>query len=275
MNDRRQALIDVLEHEFRANTSFVRIHAAEALIEHGFGFKVSASLQAEADTASSPYRIGVWRALARIAESESRRQYFSGRLRRVLCDPDASDRLHAAESLDKLGLADRSDRPVIEKWLASADDASSDFPLWLLVLSSELTERARDEARLAKLLESKDPVARLRSAFALGRLETASAASIARLSKQDAAEPEDSPARVYLLAAAYLHAPPGSAAEAVLKRRLLASLGTGKPNEQFEAATVIGLRGSADDLLALAPQLRSTEADDRIGAANASLHVLP
>lgn len=275
MNDPRQKLVDLLDAEFRNNSDFVRIHAAEALVEHGFGFQVSAALSSEADTAASPYRIGVWRVLARIAESPQQRDYFVGRLRRVLADSQAADRLHAAESLAKIGAADRADRPAIETWLLTADDATTAFPLWLLVLSADASERPAAELRLAKLLESPDPIARLRAAFSLGRLAALSADSLARLSQRAEAEPADSAARIYLLAAGYLHAPNGSSASLKLKRQLLSRLNTGRPNEQFEAATVIGLRGSLEDLPRLAPLLACREPDPRIAAANASLHLMP
>jgi HEAT repeat protein len=163
---------------------------------------------------------------------------------------------------------------VIEQWLVTAADATAAFPLWLLVLSSNPAERASDEARLAKLIESKDPVARLRAAFALGRLDAVSTDTITRCSRQDAAEPADSPARVYVLSAVFLHGPRASTATAGLKRRLFAFLDTGQPNEQFEAATVIGMRGSLDDVPALSALLKNSAADARIGAANAMLQVL-
>ena len=275
MTPQTQSFLDLLEHELRANTGFVRIHAAEVLVEHGYGFKVSPLFQVEADSTTPGYRVGVWRVLVRNAKDEAERRRFADRIRRVMLDSAAPDRVGAAESLAKLNLPNRLDRPALEQWLEAADDATAAFPLWLLVLSSDATERARDEARLARLLESPDPIARLRASFGLGRLEKVSAESIGKLSARARVEPADSPARAYLFGAALLHAPRGSAAATAFKDQLLGVFGHGKANEQFEAATVIGLRGSPDDLPALIRLLKSNEADARIGAAGGLLRLLP
>ena len=87
-------------------------------------------------------------------------------------------------------------------------------------------------------------------------------------------EPADSPARAYLLVAAFLHAPRGSALAKAFKSELRRYLANGQANEQFEAAIVIGLHGSATDLPALATLLKSDRADARIGAADAMLHLI-
>lgn len=269
----KEALVRLLVQELRASTGFVRVHAAEVLIEHGYGHLAAPLFQSEVNTAPPPYRTGVWRVLARVAENEVERQRFTIRLRRAMLDAQGPDRLHAVESLAKLGIADRADRPTVEQWLATADDATAAFALWWLVLSSQPAERATAEARLAKLVLSPDAIARLRAVVALGRLKEIAPESLARLNAQVPLEPADSLARVYLLGAVLLHAPRDSAATATLKRPVLAYLESAKASEQFEAATVLGLRGSAEDLPALVPLLKHREADARIGAAGALLHL--
>ena len=257
-----------------SNTGFVRIHAAEALIEHGYGFKVAPVLLRDADVETPGYRLGVWRALAQIVKGESERRDYVGRIRRVLANAAASDRLGAAESLAKLRVADRSDRPVLEEWLRAAMDSDAPFLLWLLRLSSDPSERPQDEARLVRLLDSKDPVSRLRAGYALGRLGNASPESIRHLQQCAASEPADSRARVYLLAAAFRYAPTNSAAAAQLKQELIAYFASSDANEQLQASTAVGARGSAEDIPALTSLLKSANADARIGAAGALLHLL-
>ena len=260
-----------LEREMTANTSWVRIHAAEGLLDNGETQKVAALFQPEADTATAPYRIGVWRVLARAIITTEHDQYVA-RIREVMRDPKASDRLSAAETLGKLHAATRADRETLFDWLATADDATAPFPRWLLVQTSNPAEHERDEAALAKLLESKDPVARLRAAFALGRLKDISPASISRLQAQLHAEPFNSVARVYLITALLLHEKDSPAA-ADLKKQLTHYF-NGRANEQLEAGIVLGLAGTKDDLDTLKPLLNNPEADARIGAANGILHLL-
>jgi len=272
---RREQLVRLLEQEMLANGGWVRVHAAEALLDHGYGRAVAESFLPEADTAALPYRIGVWRVLARAAWTEGDRRGFSSRIRSIMIDPQSTNRLSAAESLGKLGLADPADRSVLEEWLLATDDATKGFALWVLALSSEGAQRTEDERRLASLLESSVSDARLRAAFALGRLPTIATNSAQALERRLALEPADSPARLYLLVAALLHTEQGSAAALSLKRQLTTYLKHGKPNEQLEAAVALGKRGTLDDVPALTRLLRSPEPDARIGAANGLLHLVP
>ena len=268
-----ETLVALLEHEMEANTGFVRIHAAEALVEHGYGFKVAPLLLPDAATATPGYRLGVWRTLAQIAKAESERRDYLERIRRVLTNAAAPDRLGAAESLAKLRVADRSDRPVLEEWLSVARDSDAPFLLWLLLLSSDPGERPQDEARLARLLDSNEPVSRMRSGYALGRLGDASPESIRHLQQCAESEPGDSRARVYLLAAAFRYAARNSAAAAKLKHELIAYFASSDATEQLQASTAIGAHGSTEDIPALTSLLKSPAADARIGAAGALLHL--
>jgi SSS family solute:Na+ symporter len=270
----RQRLIHLLEREARSNTGWVRIHAAEALLDHGQSQVAADLLQAEADTAAPPHRIGVWRVLARATGTAAERQEFRERIRRNLLDSQAPDRLHAAESLAKLDLATPAERPAIKQWLAAADEATSAYLLWLLVISSGSFERASDETLLANLLDSTNSVARLRAAFALGRIQVISTASLGRLKRRLESEPDDSSARPYLLGAVLLHSSRNSAGAADWRRQLAGYLDKGKPNEQLEAATVLGRCGTSAELTELAPLLENPEADARIGAANGLLYLL-
>src|ERR1017187_959135 len=68
MASKRQQLIHQLEQEMHANTSWVRIHAAEALIAHGITEPVAASFVPEVNRVAPPYRMGVWRVMARVAQ---------------------------------------------------------------------------------------------------------------------------------------------------------------------------------------------------------------
>lgn len=260
-----------LEHEMVANTSWVRIHAAEGLLDNGESQKVVSLFRPEAGTAGAPYRIGVWRVLARATTGVERSRYIA-QIHAVASDPEASDRVSAAETLGKLHAATPADRQFLFAWLATADDATAAFPRWLLVQTSGPAEREKDEAALAKLLGSKDPVARARAAFALGRLSELSGASASKLEAQLQVEPFNSVARVYLVTALLLHEQsPRRALE--LKKQLVPYF-DGRANERLEAGIVLGMIGTRADLATLKPLLNNSEADARIGAANGMLHLL-
>lgn len=257
-----------------SNTGWVRIHAADALIDHHHAEAVAPSFAREADAAAPPYRIGVWRVLARAAATAERRQAFTERIRRTMLDPQAPDRVHAAESVAKLGAANPADSPVLVQWLATASEAASVYPLWLLALSGSSADQTGCEARLSDLLDASDSTARLRAAFALGRIKAVSPAAVNRLNRRLELEPEDSPVRVYVAAALLRHTAKDSAGAARLKQVLAGCLVRGRPAEQLEGAIALGMFGAAGDLPALARLLQSPEADARIGAASGSLYIL-
>jgi hypothetical protein len=271
MKKQRSRLISSLEHEMLTNTQWQRVHAAEGLLDNGASRKIAERFRPEADTSPAPYRIGVWRVLARATSGDERNRYIE-RIRTVMRDPQAVDRISAAESLGKLNAASRADRDLISDWLTTADDAASPFPRWLLVLSSNPSEREKDEASLAKLVSSSDTIARLRAAFALGRLKNLSTNSVAKLRAQLEAEPADSIARICFITALLLHVK-DAATIADLEKQLIPYL-NGKANGQLEAGIVTGLHGKSEGLALLIPMLNSTEADARIGAANGMLHLL-
>ena len=269
----RQQLLLMLEREMNSNTGWVRVHAAEALLDHQHALAVAPAFAPEADTAAPPYRIGVWRVLARAAASEDQRRAFIERIHRTMLDPRAPDRVHAAESLAKLTAANPSDDPMLVEWLGTASDAESVYPLWLLVLSQSSMGRASNEDRLGQLLDSSDSTARLRAAFALGRIKSISPASIARLNRCLELEPEDSPVRGYVAAASLRHTARDSSGTIRLKQVLTDRLSRGQPAEQLEAAMALGRFGTAADRPALTRLLLSAEADARIGAASGLLYL--
>jgi len=76
-----------------------------------------------------------------------------------------------------------------------------------------------------------------------------------------------------LIAAQLLHEEKRIARQELLKQ-LAVFLNSTKANEQLEAATVLGMRGTAEERPGLMRLLQSREPDARIGAADGLLHLL-
>ncbi len=271
VKEKRANLVARLQHEMLNQTNWLRIHAAEALLDNGQPAGVAELFEPEVETAAPPYRIGVRRVLARTSSGAERRKYIE-RIRGVLRDTNATDRVSAAESLGKLNAADNGDSEIISQWLATADDPTSVYPRWLLYLSSSSAEREANEKALAKYLTSSDTVARLRAGFVLGRLKQISPDSTTSLQNQLQREPADSIARVYLITALLFHSTNAADIDA-LKKQLVPYL-NGKPNEQLEAGIVLGIVGGKAEISVLLPYLENPEPDARIGAANGLLRLL-
>jgi hypothetical protein len=272
----RQDLLGILDHEMHHNQGWVRIHAAEALLDHGQAQLVAPCFEPEAATTIVPGRLGVWRVLWRASTTEPERARFRAAIRQVMCDPQAPDRLAAVESLAKLGLGDEADQATLKQWLEVADNGPAPFLHWLLILSATTTtERAQHQAAVVRLLDAPEEVARLRAGFVLGRLPELSPEAQRRLAQRAEVEPADSTARVYLLEGALCHTAKGSTAEAHLVKQLARYLENGRPNERLEAAVALGRRGSPEAAMALPVLLHSPEGDARIGAASGLLYLQP
>ncbi len=262
-----------LQHELATTQGWVRVHAAEALIEHGHSEGMVALYTPELGTATPPYRIGVWRVLARAAALPAERTAFVARIRAALHDPAGPDRVHAAETLAKLAAVADTDRSVIAAWLATADAPTRAYLGWLQVQLADATRRPDAELALAGLLRDPHPVARLRSAYSLARLAPLASATRARLHAAAAAEPAGSAARPYLLAAALAHQPPGAPDRAALLEQLRPLLASGTAGEQLELAVALGRARDPADRDRLLHLLDHTEADARIGGASGLLYL--
>ena len=269
----RERSLTTLRHELANTEGWVRVHAAEALIEHGQSAGLDSLYAGELVAATPPYRIGVRRVLACVAPGPERATHLAA-IRAALHDPAGPDRVHAAETLAKLGAATSADTPVISAWLATADATSAAYLRWLRVQLSPDTQRAAEAAALAALLQSDLPAARLRAAYALTRLSNLAPDTVALLRMRATLEPAESPARAYVVAAAFVHLPRDSPERTELRRLLCSFLAQGTPGEQLEVAVILGRHGDRDDLTALVALLSSLHPDTRIGGASGLLHLL-
>jgi hypothetical protein len=260
-------MIDLLKRAFAEEKDFVRIHAAEALVEQGEAKFVIAALTPEVDNAPPILRVGIWRTLA-AAEPADRRGPWIARLREVMLTPGLPDRVHAAESLAKLSVSLPADLPVIAELARTSTKAHSCHAIWMMALAGD----SAAERRLIDLVQSDDPIARLASGYILGRLPEITEAARRQLLAAARAEPDDSPACGYLLATAYLRSTDQVAA-AEFKKRLFDRFNAGSVGERYIAALAIGERGESADISLLMPLL-DQGGDARIGAAQGILRIL-
>src|SRR5690349_14176244 len=84
--EQRSQLERILQHSLANRGSWISIHAAEALIELDQSDSVIKAFESQADTSEAPYRIGVWRVLARAQPTRERRDEYVRRIRGVLLD---------------------------------------------------------------------------------------------------------------------------------------------------------------------------------------------
>jgi HEAT repeat protein len=262
----RAQLLDALANE----KAFIKVHAAEALIDLGEKDLPRRTFLSELPAANDvrPYRIGVWRVLAASSPSAAERVEWIARTESVVLDSSAMDRLHAIESLGKLGHVPSGNVRAAAAAMAAGSDAEAVFPRWVLHL-------AGDQAALpgiVRALDSSDPIARLRAAYVLRWLKINDAAMRAAVARTAGREPSDAIGYAIILGAAVaLDADPARTSAWVAALEHILAHGT--PGARYDACQTLMRRYTTADLEKLAPLLDHPEGDARIGAAWAIQHV--
>lgn len=256
----------VLHGIMESERSFVRVHAAEALIAAGEADAVRAYFLRELpSTEASAFRIGVWRVLATTASSADERNSWIAKVGRTYCDPAAADRATAIETLCKLGY--RVSGKTLE--LVRQDAAGKpSVPMVLALWSAQLAGEPDALTALTGLLTADDPKVRRTAAYALRWLHPTDSATRQALARAAAVEPADSPAYAYILGAALtVDADPAQAKDWVAK--LDQVLATGALEARFEASWTLRYRYSVANLPPVAKllDLPASENDTRVGAA--------
>ncbi len=243
---------------------FVKVHAAESLLWTGHTDTVREVFLKEPQDVPK-YRIGVWRVLAQAALNATDRREYENRILAALLDPNGPDRLHAAETLGKLGVASRD--PEILRLAKEETGPFQAMVRWVMANSGN----EEDEAALVELLASTDAYTRGCTAYALRFFKTIRPVTREKLAAASEKEPLDSNWRTHLLSARYLHA---SAEERpALREGLLQYLKTGDTGQKREACAALGRVPNPEDIPALAKVLDDADLDARAGAAEAILLV--
>lgn len=269
-SDLAQRAHSVLSDALVREKAFVKVHAAEALIALGDKEAPHRVFAAELPAANEirPYRIGVWRVLAASSPTAAERTEWIARTEAVTLDADAVDRLHAIESLGKLGHATTPRACAAARAMAGGTAAEGVFPRWVLYLAGD-----RDVLpQIVAALDSTDPIARLRAAYVLRWLKIDDAATRAALTRTADREPSDAIGYAIILGSAVsLNADPARVPAWIAALEQI--LANGSAGARYDACQTLMRRYQPADLAKLAPLLDHPEGDVRIGAAWAILHV--
>lgn len=260
-----QAAYAVLTDVLESDTTTCQIHAAEVLIEFGCSPMVYHWFrQSDEQLDDLPIRrVTVWRALAGAAPSKSARRTWVERIIDVAMTPGAPDRLHAVESLAKLGPAPRSELITsLEAWRLSAEEREVVFIDWAL---SAGTPPANFGQTASKYLNSKDEITQLRAAYITRWLGAPPPASQELINLANRVRGNDQVAAI-VLASAYLLSP--ALNDARSWRARLERLVEGEdPAAAYHALQGLMPFYTRQDLGRVAPLLHHPDADVRVAAA--------
>ena len=262
----REKCVKILYEGLDSDVPFwVSVHAAENLLWNGYFDGVKENFIAREDTAGAINRIGVWRVLARANKKDQVAYYrYVNHIRETFCDTEAPDRLHAIETLAKLGFAERL--PEIVAAARGNEDTFTAYARWVLA-NSGIPE---DEASLAELLTSDNSKLYARAGYALRFLDTVQPETYVLMEECAARFSHDTEGRVYIVSALYVHAPEDKKEDA--KRNLL-TYAAGKKNERYEVLEALGYSGDISDTAFIKSMLDDPDMDVRVSAANALLRI--
>lgn len=261
----------VLHEVMTAERSWVKIHAAEALIDAGETDRIHAIFFAgEAANENPTIRIGLWRVLARTARTPAERAEWIARIEGAYRDPQAPDRMQAIESLGKLH--HRVSGPSLTLVRSESAGAPS-VPMVLALWAAQLAGEPNALAGLTGLLSSPDPTLRGDAAYALRWLGAPDPAVRQALAKAAAVESADTYAHPYILGAAVTVGADAAQTKAWLDK-LEQVLWSGTTDARFEAAQTLKHHCPPAKVFQLAPLLSEPANDARVGAADVILTAL-
>jgi len=266
----RQRCVATLRETLRKEPRWVKVHAAEDLLslDYAQGVRDTFLAEQEAHGNEPQYRIGIWRVLARGTADDKVASHWRGKIRAVFADPAAPDRLHAVESLAKLGYkAVGADWELLAAALGDSNGSMAAYAAWVLVNSGD----ARGEPRLAELLQSGDARSRAAAAYAVRHLPAPGLLLRRQVLEAAAREPAASEAHGQLVCAAAVVA--WGESQDRWRQALVELARGGSPTVCAQACDALGRLALAGDLPLLVKLLDSPDADVRCGAARAVLRL--
>jgi len=264
--DRREHCLNILHKAMTADNNFwMNVHAAEALVYNVYPDGVEEYFTKLENNPKSNI-IGVSRVLAKLNKKDAGKyQKYVHQIRDVFLNSDSlHQRITALESLGKLGYSEPL--PEIQRLALEGGSGIKTFSRWVLANSGN----AKDEADLAELLNSQEPLEYFYAAYALGFMEDVSSDTHARLEACANRLTKDAPHRVYVLSTLFIHSPLEKRDK--VKAKLLTYI-HGEKNERYEVGQALAIRGTPSDNHILEQLLDDPDMDVQVSAANALLRI--
>ena len=196
--------LKVLKEAASCNDFWIAVHGIEYLAELGYRKEADKYIENElkpfADVPQK--RIGLWRARYKTATTESSRALWLNKIRDAYLNKNGEDRIHAAETLAKLGYSFRKlNNSIVSKDL-SGDGMLFSFSLWGHSIPASVNQ-APDFRPLFEQLENDKVMNRKLAAYALGFFQHLPVDCWDALAHFALTESTETEAYSYLMGAAY------------------------------------------------------------------------
>ncbi|MFC5409298.1 hypothetical protein ACFPMF_08280 [Larkinella bovis] len=274
-----QCLVE-LRNLLRTEKEWIKVHAAEFLLWVGEpeGVQVVYLNELQQFAAKPQYRIGIWRVLAQAAATPEEKKKWTDQIADAFTDPVGPDRIHAAETLAKLGISPTTlDADVTRRAIAGENRPLSLYTLWGASLSDAQTAASNRQKFMALALDRQEEAAPRRlGAFILRRLGGLTSSEWKQLAEAALSEPLSSGIQLNLVHAALVTASPSATRSEpyrLLRIKMLAAQQSGSVGDLMELAAALAEKGQPADVAVLTPLLKHDFADLRASAAYAILKI--
>lgn len=248
----REKAIQELDKNLQIQPYWEKVHVAEYKLWSGYKAGVEEVYLEEKRQfeTSSPYRIGIWRVLAQASPELS--PTYQNKILAAFRDREGPDRIHAAESLAKLGLSVVDMAPdEVKEILEGEKNSLYVYTLW--GLANSLNQRTAGQNVLFDFIvhHSGEKVPMMQAAYALRHYGNLMERQWEKLAEIALDEPKESPARVYLLSAAFVQAPESAKTTDIFKNihsQLVQFKSSSSKGERMEMALALGEAGTSKDL---------------------------
>ena len=196
--------LKILKEGSSCNDFWIAVHAIEYLAELGYKKEAESYIENELRPfAEVPEkRIGLWRAKYKVATTESSRVLCLNKIRDAYLDKEGQDRIHAAETLAKLGYSFRKFNDSIVSKDLLGDGMLFSFSLWGNTIPASDTQ-VPEFRPLFEQLENDKVMNRKLAGYALGFFHQLPANCWDTLAHLALSEPQETEAYSYLLGSAY------------------------------------------------------------------------
>ncbi|RRA98025.1 HEAT repeat domain-containing protein [Larkinella rosea] len=276
----RSQCLQELRTVLRTEQEWIKVHAAEYLLWIGEPAGVQDVYLDELQKFSTkaPYRIGIWRVLAQAATTPDEKEKWTDPIAAAFKDPNGPDRIHAAETLAKLGISPTTvDAEAARKAISGENRPLSLYTLWGATLSDAKTAPANRRKFLDLALNRQEEVApRKLGTFITRRLGGLTAAEWKQLAEAALSEPVSSAVQLNLVHAALVTASTEATRSEpyrLLRIKMLAAQQSPAVGDQLELVAALAETGLPVDVAVLTPLLKHENADVRAGAAYAILKI--
>lgn len=211
-SDLEKKAMTELRNTLRTRPQFVKVHAGEFLLWLGSPDEPRKEFLKENDLHGEEpkYRVVIWRVLAQTETEPEKKAVWTNKIANAFSDTAGPDRIHAAETLGKLGLSPLQKYPEATMHaLESGNRNLQVYSLWATSYSSDSALATNKREFLRLLISDSNVVVRKISAFILRNIRDLSLPDWNTLSEKAFAEPVNSDVRTTLFNTAFVTKPEG------------------------------------------------------------------